>query len=171
MSKEKHLVASGFSRRKPQLKSHLLEYSRRISRRDPEVGNSSLVYELTKLFDGKKSQGRFTFEIGPLTPFQEKVHGVLMTIPVGRVTTYGHIARFLGSGPRAVGNAVGANPWPLFVPCHRVVPSSRLAGSYSMNGAPSSASSLVKRGILEREGVKFVDDQVVPPSIWQPRGP
>ncbi len=168
MAGEKHLAASAFSERKQQLKAHLFQFSRRISGRDPQGGSSRLVYEVADLFDGKRSHGRFAFKITQLTSFQEGVHRILMTIPKGRVTTYGHIASHLTSGPRAVGNAVGSNPWPLFVPCHRVVPSSRLVGQYSMNGVPSRASSLVKQGLLEREGVKFIDKRVTSATIWHP---
>ena len=58
------------------------------------------------------------------TPFQEAVWDQLTGIPYGTTRTYGAIARSLGRGPgaaRAVGGAVGANPVPPIVPCHRVV--------------------------------------------------
>lgn len=168
MSGEKHLAASAFSERKQQLKTHLSEYSRRVSGRDPEDGSSPLVHRLSDLFDGESPGGRLAFEMAPLTSYQKRVHRILMEIPKGRVTTYGHIADRLTSGPRAVGNAVGSNPWPLFVPCHRVIPSSRHVGQYSMNGVPSKTSSFVKQGLLEREGVKFIDKRIASATIWRP---
>jgi len=168
VSGENRLAASAFSERKQQLKTHLSEYSRKVSGRNPEQGTSPLVHRLSDLFNGKSSGDGLSFEMAPLTSYQKRVHRILMEIPKGRVTTYGHIASHLTSGPRAVGNAVGSNPWPLFVPCHRVVPSSRFVGQYSMNGVPSKASSLLKQGLLEKEGVKFVDSRVSSATIWRP---
>lgn len=66
----------------------------------------------------------FTFGL-PLapagTPFQRRVWQAITAIPSGRTRGYGELAAAIGSGPRAVGNACGANPYPLVVPCHRVV--------------------------------------------------
>jgi methylated-DNA-[protein]-cysteine S-methyltransferase len=57
------------------------------------------------------------------TPFQKRVLSAVRRIPYGRTKSYGQIARRVGSprGARAVGGAVGANPLPLLIPCHRVV--------------------------------------------------
>lgn len=57
------------------------------------------------------------------TPFQRRVWEVLQTIPQGKTTTYGDIARAIDSprAVRAVGAAVGRNPLSLFIPCHRVI--------------------------------------------------
>lgn len=57
------------------------------------------------------------------TPFQHRVWEVLQSIPQGKTTTYGDIARAIGSprAVRAVGAAVGRNPLSLFIPCHRVI--------------------------------------------------
>jgi methylated-DNA-[protein]-cysteine S-methyltransferase len=66
----------------------------------------------------------FTFGL-PLapagTPFQRRVWQAIAAIPSGGTRGYGELAATIGSGPRAVGNACGANPYPLVVPCHRVV--------------------------------------------------
>ncbi|MBR5076598.1 MAG: methylated-DNA--[Bacteroidales bacterium] len=55
------------------------------------------------------------------TSFQRTVWRALLDIPYGTTVTYGDIARWLNSSPRAVGGAVGRNPVSLIVPCHRVV--------------------------------------------------
>jgi len=64
------------------------------------------------------------------TPFQERVWSALQSIPFGTVTTYGAVARTIGSpgASRAVGGAVGKNPIAILVPCHRVVASTGLGG-------------------------------------------
>ena len=67
-----------------------------------------------------------SFEFGlPLapagTPFQRQVWQAILAIPNGETSTYGTLATRLHNSPRAVGNACGANPYPVVVPCHRVV--------------------------------------------------
>lgn len=62
------------------------------------------------------------------TPFQRRVWAAIAAIPCGRTRRYGELARELDSAARAVGGACGANPFPLIVPCHRVVSSQGLGG-------------------------------------------
>ena len=62
------------------------------------------------------------------TQFQRRVWAAIAAIPCGRTRRYGELARELGSAARAVGGACGANPFPLIVPCHRVVSSQGLGG-------------------------------------------
>ena len=60
--------------------------------------------------------------------FQRKVWAAIAAIPRGQVRTYGAVARDIGSAARAVGQACGANPFPLVVPCHRITAASGLGG-------------------------------------------
>jgi methylated-DNA-[protein]-cysteine S-methyltransferase len=60
--------------------------------------------------------------------FQRKVWAAIAAIPRGQVRTYGALARDIGSAARAVGQACGANPFPLLVPCHRITAASGLGG-------------------------------------------
>lgn len=62
------------------------------------------------------------------TPFQQRVWAAISAIPRGQVLTYGAMAHSLGSAARAVGQACGANPYPLVVPCHRVVSAAGIGG-------------------------------------------
>lgn len=57
------------------------------------------------------------------TPFQKKVWNALREIPAGETVTYGHLARKLGSHPRAIGSANGSNRIAIVIPCHRVIAS------------------------------------------------
>jgi methylated-DNA-[protein]-cysteine S-methyltransferase len=86
------------------------------------------------------------------TPFQRRVWQALRKIPVGRVRTYGELARQLGTGPRAVGGACRANPCPLLVPCHRVV-AAHGRGGYA--GATSGRWPVIKEWLLRHEGVAW----------------
>ncbi|MDT3705641.1 MAG: methylated-DNA--[protein]-cysteine S-methyltransferase [Thiobacillus sp.] len=71
------------------------------------------------------------------TPFQLRVWHALMNIPAGHPTTYGALAKQLDTAARAVGQACGANPLPLLIPCHRVVAASGLGGfMHAASGAP-----------------------------------
>lgn len=83
------------------------------------------------------------------TAYRRKVWEAMRAIPVGAVRTYSEIAGAVGGSARAVGGACGANPIPLFVPCHRVVGTSGLGG-FSMGGGRGLA---IKRWLLEHEGV------------------
>ena len=55
------------------------------------------------------------------TAYQQRIWQALTQIPSGQTVSYGGLARQLGSGAQAVGQACGANPLPIVVPCHRVV--------------------------------------------------
>ncbi|MFA9462269.1 methylated-DNA--[protein]-cysteine S-methyltransferase [Thiohalorhabdus sp. Cl-TMA] len=84
------------------------------------------------------------------TSFQWRVWWAMRRIPPGSTVTYGELARWLGSSPRAVGNAAGANPWPLIVPCHRVVSRNGLGGY--MRGSAGGEGLRIKRWLLAWEG-------------------
>ena len=81
------------------------------------------------------------------TPFTLRVWRALAAIPRGTTMEYGAVAKKIGrpGGSRAVGRACGANPLPLFIPCHRVLPKDGTLGGFT-GGLPW------KRLLLEREG-------------------
>jgi len=81
------------------------------------------------------------------TPFQQGVWQAMREIPVGETRTYGQLAAAVKSGPRAVANACGANPLPLFNPCHRIVASNGLGGF--MQGIDGGLE--IKRWLLAHE--------------------
>lgn len=71
------------------------------------------------------------------TPFQLRVWHALMAIPAGQPTTYGALAKRLGTAARAVGQACASNPLPIVIPCHRVVAARGLGGfMHASSGAP-----------------------------------
>lgn len=78
---------------------------------------------------------RFDLPLNPFgTPFRQAVWSAMLAIPYGGTVTYGGMARVLGSAPRAVGGACGANPIPIIIPCHRVLASGGAPGGYSGQG-------------------------------------
>ena len=92
-----------------------------IARTRPPALRQALT-ELREYFSGKRR--RFTVHLAPSgTEFQQRVWRSIAAIPFGETTTYGAIAAELGDKQRAraVGAAVGANPIPILIPCHRVL--------------------------------------------------
>lgn len=85
------------------------------------------------------------------TEFQRKVWDAIGSIPLGSVRTYGELAKHLGSAPRAVGQACGANYFPLVIPCHRVTASGGLGG-FSNHDDINGFHLNVKRWLLAHEG-------------------
>ncbi len=98
---------------------------------------------LDDYFDGKPVD----FSVLPLHPagttFQQRVWQALSRIPYGRLVSYGELAASLGSSPRAVGGACGANPIPLLIPCHRVVAADGRLGGYSGDGGFETKANLI----------------------------
>ncbi len=93
-----------------------------------------------------------------LSPFQQRVYQLLQTLPAGKVTTYGDLARALHTSPRAVGQALKQNPYAPRVPCHRVVMSDGSIGGYQ--GAQSGRQIKKKIALLEREGVEVQNKRI-----------
>ena len=96
---------------------------------------------------------RFSFprlEVG--SAYQRKVWAAIAAIPRGTVRTYGDVARRIGSAPRAVGQACGANWFPLVIPCHRVTAAGGLGG-FSNHDDEHGFHLSVKRWLLAHEGV------------------
>jgi methylated-DNA-[protein]-cysteine S-methyltransferase len=84
--------------------------------------------------------------------FNQKVWAMTARIPTGRVTTYGEIARALGTKAyRAVGNALNRNPYAPTVPCHRVVGSTGDLTGFA-HGVEKKRAMLIKEGIVMRKG-------------------
>lgn len=98
----------------------------------------------------------FRFEL-PLaaagTAFQQRVWSVISAIPPGQALTYGEVAKQLRSAPRAVGQACGANWFPMVIPCHRVLAAGGLGGFSNSDDADGFHLG-VKRWLLAHEGVK-----------------
>jgi len=86
------------------------------------------------------------------TKFQLKIWNYLKKIPRGKVKTYSQVAKAIGNplAVRAVANAIGKNPYPIKIPCHRVIRSNGFLGGYSGKGGIKT-----KKLLLKREGIKL----------------
>jgi len=106
--------------------------------------------ELMAYFSGHSKSFDVPLDLGALTPFQLQVYKHLSELGFGKVTTYGSIAEELGAGSggaRAVGQAVGANPVAIIIPCHRVIGSDHTLHGYS-GGLERKAWLLRHEGIV-----------------------
>ena len=93
-------------------------------------------------------------DLAGVPEFNRQVYAVTRAIPVGSTLSYGEVARRIGrpGAAQAVGRALGANPWPIVVPCHRV-----LAADGSMHGFSANGGVETKRRMLLIEGAAGVD--------------
>jgi methylated-DNA-[protein]-cysteine S-methyltransferase len=84
------------------------------------------------------------------TKFQLKVWKYLKKIPRGKLKTYSEVAKGIGKplAARAVANAIGKNPYPIKIPCHRVIRSDGSLGGYSAKGGVKK-----KKRLLKKEGI------------------
>jgi methylated-DNA-[protein]-cysteine S-methyltransferase len=115
---------------------------------------SSLAAEAARQLEAYLADPEFVFGL-PLRPagtlFQRRVWEQIAAIPPGKTETYGQLAQILKNAPRAVGQACGANPYPLVVPCHRVVAASGGLGGFNRHGGGFLLD--VKRWLLQHEGI------------------
>lgn len=120
---------------------------------DELPGQTALAQEAARQLHAYLADPLFSFDL-PLAPagtaFRNRVWRAIAALPPGQPATYGDLAKILASAPRAVGQACGANPYPVIVPCHRVV-----AASGALGGFAHSRDGLlldIKRWLLAHEG-------------------
>ena len=87
---------------------------------------------------------------------EQKIYKKLMDVPKGYVTTYAALAKAVGlkNGQRIIGKIMNKNPYPVLVPCHRVVMSTGKLGGYAYG-------KHVKIKILSDEGVKIINGKII----------
>ena len=93
--------------------------------------------ELTEYLAGRRTFFTVPVDLGGVAEFQDRVLAEAASIPFGQVESYAALARRIGHprAARAVGNALGANPVPVLVPCHRVIRGDGTWGHYAFGGA------------------------------------
>lgn len=87
---------------------------------------------------------------------EERVYKKLIEVPKGKVTTYGELAKAVGlpNGQRIIGRIMNKNPYPVIVPCHRVVMSTGKVGGYAW-GEKIKSNMLAKEGVQIKNGKIF----------------
>ena len=143
-----NIIATTFSPSEEETLRSLLEslpYDTHFQVAEKPSSSSIRVLETMKtIFDGKDIPAKFSLAMNKLSSYTRKVFKCVSLIPVGYVTTYGAIANVAGGSPRSVGHAEASNPFPLLIPCHRVVRADFSVGGYGLG-------EKVKLEILLRE--------------------
>ncbi|MEM2160721.1 MAG: MGMT family protein [Candidatus Nitrosotenuis sp.] len=90
-----------------------------------------------------------------MNKLDQAVYKKLLQVPKGKVTTYGELARAVGlqNGQRVIGQIMNRNPFPVVIPCHRVVKSDGKIGGYFYG-------EKVKTKMLSDEGIKIADGKI-----------
>jgi methylated-DNA-[protein]-cysteine S-methyltransferase len=108
------------------------------------------IADIVALLDGgRRDLHEIVLDERSLDDFRRRVHAATRRVGPGQIATYGEIARAIGApgAARAVGAALGRNPFPIVVPCHRV-----LAADGSLHGFSAPGGIATKRRMLEIEG-------------------
>jgi len=143
------VFAIAFSLKEQQVLRHLMEnlpYNLPFQVIEkPNKLLTDLLKALKAIFDGKDSPSNsFKIAMDHLPRYTRSVLNCTSLIPVGYLTTYGAIAKVAGGSPRSVGRAEASNPFPLLIPCHRVVRADFSLGGYGLG-------EKVKMELLQRE--------------------
>lgn len=117
---------------------------------NPKPSTQKVLETLLRIYSGRGCDLPFDPPGEGIPPFALKILRLTQTVPKGFVTTYGDLAEAAGvpGAARAVGGAMASNPYPLLIPCHRVVRSDLSLGGYGLGVE-------AKRRLLEREGVEI----------------
>jgi len=121
----------------------------------PEVADArDRILEL--LTSGSADLSPIALDWDRVGDFERRLYGVLRAAPPGQTISYGELALRLGEpgGAQAVGQAMGKNPWPIVVPCHRVVGSNGKLGGFSAPGGTRTKLRILEiEGALKPEGL------------------
>lgn len=131
-----------------------VDMRRRLADELPDAGHEArllpaLQARLREYFAGKPVRFSSPLDLSVVTAFQRKVLTACAAIGYGQVMTYGELAHRIGrpQAARAVGHALGRNPVPLLIPCHRVIGSDG-----GLRGFSAEQGLALKRKLLELEG-------------------
>lgn len=104
----------------------------------------NVALELEAYFAGELTE--FTIPVRAKPGFSTRFSQALMDIPLGETKTYGDLAKILGVSAQAIGQACGANPVPIIVPCHRVLAANSLGGFSGAGGIEAKVALLKLEG-------------------------
>jgi len=116
---------------------------------------AALIADIQNYLSGKRIDfSAIAVDLGGVDDFRRGIYLALRGIGFGRTTTYGELARTIGltgwDGARDVGDAMGRNPMPVVIPCHRVLAAGGKLGGFSAHGGATT-----KQTLLALEGIHF----------------
>jgi methylated-DNA-[protein]-cysteine S-methyltransferase len=132
-----------------RMRSRLHQRFPQLEAGTPPPAAQQAIDAMVALLEGQARDLRFcALDLRRETPFHRRVYEAAQDIPPGKTKTYGEIAALLGEpgAARAVGQALGHNPFPIIVPCHRVLASGARSGGFS---APGGVSTKLRMLLIE----------------------
>jgi len=152
---EQGLVAAQLPDATPEIaRRHFQRRFAQITPGEPPAYVRVAIARICALLQGEPADLRdVPIEIGRVPQFNARVYQIVRSVPPGQTITYGEIAQQLGDRrlAREVGAALGQNPWPIVVPCHRVTAAGGKPGGFSARGGVGA-----KLQLLTIEGAAFV---------------
>jgi methylated-DNA-[protein]-cysteine S-methyltransferase len=127
---------------------------------EPPPWAKQLIAEIRRYLAGERVDfGSVALDLATVGEFRRAVYEAARSVAWGQTTSYGELARRIGFpwGARAVGRALGRNPVPLIVPCHRILARDQRVGGFSAYGG-----TLTKRRLLALEGVHVGGTPLLP---------
>jgi methylated-DNA-[protein]-cysteine S-methyltransferase len=112
----------------------------------PPPSIASAIAAIIALLAGERCElAAINLDMEGVPPFRQRVYKVARSIPAGTTLTYGAVARLMGEpgAARAVGQALGRNPFALLVPCHRVLAAGNKIGGFSAEGGTATKQRLL----------------------------
>lgn len=133
--------------------------SGRVAERNAPAHITAIIADLRAFLAGKPASfDEVVLDLRGVTDFEAALYTALRQVGWGETVSYADLARRIGADTgtsRAVGAAMGRNPWPLIVPCHRVLTSDGKLGGFSAPGGTRT-----KTALLAREGVHLDGGQL-----------
>lgn len=135
------------------IERRLADKSRSAGPAEPPPWVATVIADLKRYFAGEPVDfAAVAVDLSGVDPYRRKLYEAMRSLAWGETTTYGELARHMGStdweGAREVGDAMGRNPVPVVIPCHRVLAAGGKVGGFS---APGGIKSKIK--LLALEGV------------------
>jgi methylated-DNA-[protein]-cysteine S-methyltransferase len=141
----------------------------RLLRMVPDASEASPSPEIRHAIDGivallggeRRDLSDVAIDMARVPPFHVRVYEVARTIPPGETLSYGEIAKHLGDpgAAREVGEALGKNPFPIVVPCHRVLAAGGKLGGFSARGGVRTKLRLLEiEGALQPDALMLFDE-------------
>jgi methylated-DNA-[protein]-cysteine S-methyltransferase len=131
----------------------MLRYTGALPESDPPAWVQDAIVRVQAVLQGARDDlADLPLDFSGVPAFHQRVYAITRAIPPGEVLTYGEVARRLGEpgASRAVGQALGHNPFAPVVPCHRVLAAGGRSGGFSAEGG-----ALTKLRMLEIEGARL----------------
>ena len=143
----------------PRLRTRVRDRFPEAEEAQPPAAIADAAAAITRLLEGELLDlSGLPIELEAVADFERRVYVAACAIPPGQVRTYGELAEAIGSpcAARAVGVALGRNPFPIIVPCHRVLAAGGRSGGFSAPGGLATKFRMLQiEGAMREEAILF----------------